>query len=183
MKRSTEACFILLVAVFMILSYSKAAFAHTPSPSVNNDAVANVDIQDFSFNPSSLTVRPPNNQTGETVMISWFNHGANVHSVTSGTPAGTADGIIDHSVSPGTFYNLTITQSLYNQIIAKYPSGALPYFCKYHYSYGMTATLTVAGTPIPEFSLPSFLLTVSLISIILLSMIKYSSKLKPKAPK
>ena len=177
MKKSIVANLILFIAFCTILLYSRAALAHTPSPSVSNDAVSNVDIQDFSFNPSSLTVRPPNSQTGETVMISWFNHGANLHSVTSGTPAGTADGIIDHNVAPGTFFNLTITQSLYNQIIAKYPNGALPYFCKYHYSiYGMTGTLTITGTPIPEFSLPSFLLTVSLISIILLSIVKHSSK-------
>jgi len=128
MKKSIRVNFILFMAFCAVLLSCGVALAHTPSSSVDNDAVANVDINDFSFNPSSLTVRPPNSQTGETVMISWFNHGANLHSVTSGTPAGTADGIIDHNVAPGTFFNLIITQSLYNQIIARYPSGALPYY-------------------------------------------------------
>ena len=175
MKKSIKAGFILFMAFCTILLASRAVLAHTPSPSVDNDAVANVDVTDFSFNPSSLTVRPPNSQTGDTVMISWFNHASSLHSVVSGS-SGAPDGIIDHDIAPGTFYNLTITQSLYNQIIAQYPSGAMPYYCKYHTFYGMTGTLTITGTPIPEFSLPTFLLTVSLISIVLLAIIKRSSK-------
>jgi len=78
-------------------------------------------------------------------MMVWYNHGIYTHSVTSGTPAGTPDGIIDHNLLPGSAFSFNITQSIYNQILAKYPEGVIPYYCKYHYGSGMTATLTITG--------------------------------------
>jgi len=171
----------LILAIFVVTLgisfYAGVAVAHPPSPPICNDPVCNIDILDFEFNQSAVTIRPPNPATGESVMVVWYNHGNNLHSVTSGT-GGSPDGIFDRDLLIGRTFQLNITQSIYDQILAKYPDGVLPYYCKYHYGSGMTAILVITGEPIPEFSLQTFALTVALISIVLLVMIVRYGKRK-----
>jgi len=45
---------------------------------------------------------------------------------------------------------------MYNRIMAKYPDGTVPYFCKIHYASGMVGEMTVTTTQVPEF--PSILI-------------------------
>jgi len=163
---------VTVVFIFTTLSWG-VALAHTPSPNPCNDAVCYIDIRDNSFVLSAITILSPNPTTGDTVTVSWFNHGISLHSVTTGF-FGSPDGIIDRDVPPGTFYNLTITQSLYAQILSVYSNGVVPYYCKYH--FGMTATLTISTTPVPEFSPLTFLLTIALISIGFATLIRYRKR-------
>jgi len=167
--------FVVLVIVAAVVAVSLlqvTVLAHTPSPSPCNDPICNIDIRDNFFQLASITIRPPNPSTGQSVKIVWQNHGIAIHSVTTGT--GTPDGIIDHTLSPGAIYELNMTQSLYNSLHAIYPNDVIPYYCRFH--FGMTATLTIAGAPIPEFSLPTLLLTIAIASIVLLFLMRRSQK-------
>ena len=148
------------------ITFVESVQAHTPSSSPCSDPVCNIDIQDNSFSLAAITVPSPNTTTGQNVTVSWFNHGSFLHSVTTGPQVGLPDGIIDHDVQPGTYFNLTLTQALYTQLIHKYPNGVVPYYCKYHYSLGMAATLTISPIQVPEFSMPTLLLTITLLSAI-----------------
>lgn len=156
--------------VFFTTFLIGVAFAHTPSPSVCNDSTCNIDVGENYFLPSSITIRPPHPTTGQFVTLIFQNHGALTHTVTSG-PTGALDGIFDQTLLAGGTYQLQINQAIYNQLISRYPSGVVPYYCRLHYFSGMTATLTIAGEPIPEFSLQTFLLTIVLISSVLLAVV------------
>jgi plastocyanin len=161
--------------------FSRVDVAHTHTPSISpyNGTVCNIDIQDFSFNPSSITILSPNTGTGQNVMISWFNHGSYLHSITSGTPD-IPDGLIDVDIPPQSYYNLTITPVLYSEILTKYPNGTIPYFCSFHYSLGMQAKLTISIAPGPELSFPIiflfFLLTIAFLSAIILGYTRYHKR-------
>lgn len=168
--------FLLLLSLPTAFFLFKTALAHTPSPSVCNDATCNIDVQDFSFQPADETIRPPNSNTEQYVTVAWVNHGAFTHSVTSGT-SGSPDGIFNHVLPPGSTFELRINQTVYMQILSTYTNGVVPYYCTYHYLSGMTATFTVTGEPIPEFSPPTLLLT-----LILTLSIAFLLKKKIKQP-
>lgn len=126
-------------------SFDGLVLAHTPSPAVCNDATCNVDLRDNVFQPASLSVKAPDPTTMQTVTIIWQNHGLTTHTINSGA-RGSSDGLFDHTLAPGDTFQLVIDQNMYNQILAKYPNGVLPYNCGLH--FGMDATLTIrASTP------------------------------------
>lgn len=85
-------------------------------------ATTDVSINNFAFNPSTLTVN-----VGDTVH--WTNSDPVTHTVTSGTSP-TPDGTFDSSVAPGATFDFTFTTA-----------GTFSYFCKIH-TY-MTGTITV----------------------------------------
>lgn len=152
----------------MLLAFGDfVAYAAAPIPSRSpcNGAVCYIVMDDFFFDFNNITILAPNPTTGQNVTVSWYNNGSYTHSVVSGLPPpGIPDGFIDQIVTPGTFFNLTITPSFYGQILNTYPSGVLPYYCMFHYSDGMTATLTISAARIPEFSELTFLLTIAFVS-------------------
>ena len=88
----------------------------------------------FSFNPSDVTI-----SVGDTVHWVWAASG---HTVTSGT-GGTPD---DKFCSPNDTNCATSPTSsvgaTYDHTFAT--AGAYPYFCRPHFSMGMTGTITVA---------------------------------------
>lgn len=159
----------IFVAAFVVFSYNGVALAHTPSPPICNDAVCNIDLHDSYFELDNVTIRPPNNVTGESVTVVWENHGSFSHTVTSGM-RGSPDGIFDQVLSSGDTFQLEINQSVYDQLLSLYSDGVVPYYCRFH--SGMDATLTIAGEPIPEFSLPTFLLTLAIFSVLLLLVVR-----------
>jgi plastocyanin len=84
-----------------------------------------IQALDDRFNPNSLTIA-----VGDTVR--WTNSGARAHTATSGTN-GSPDGKWDSG-------NLNPGQSFSHVFTAK---GTYPYYCTYHYAFGMTGTITV----------------------------------------
>lgn len=155
---------VLAMSSTVLLSANKT-FAHTPSPPICNDPICNVDIHDNFFSPNDLTIRPPNNVTGESVKVVWVNHGSLTHTVTSGPP-GSPDGLFDVSLLSGQNYTLTVNYTIFTAILNRYPSGNQPYYCALHYTFGMTANLDVNpnGDPIPEFSSLTLLLTTAVVT-------------------
>jgi len=147
---------IVVISLALVL-YSNFRIASAFSLSASNGPVVKVSIVDDSFNPQSITVGSPNSTSGAFATIVWTNNGANQHTVTSGTPPGTPDGLFNSgTLNPGQNYTLQISQSMYSSILAKYPNGTVPYYCRFHYTFGMTGKITVTPTQVPEF--PSFLM-------------------------
>jgi len=169
MSKRNVSILTIFIAAFVVSFYEGAALAHPPSDPVCNDPVCNIDLRDSYFEPADVTVRPPNNVTGESVMVVWENHGSFSHTVTSGM-RGSPDGIFDQVLSSGSTFQLEINQSLYDQMHSQYPDDVVPYYCRFH--SGMDATLTIAGEPIPEFSLPTFLLAIAIFSVLLLTIMR-----------
>ena len=83
-----------------------------------------VDVADFSFSPSNLTV-----MAGDTIKWQWIS---GTHTTTSGTGC-SANGL----------WNATISSS--NQSFQRQfgSPGSFPYFCQPHCFSGMTGTITV----------------------------------------
>ena len=174
LKRSFLIGSILTTALVVFAFGNFVAYAPvpTPSPSPCNDAICYIVMHSFAFHLNNITILSPNPITGQNVTVSWYNNDTTDHTVTTGT-APVHDSLpIDQLVTPGTFFNLTITPSLYNQIIALYPDGVLPYYCSIHYLSGMTATLTISTTHIPEFSEFTLLLTIAFVSSGLLILVR-----------
>jgi len=147
----------IVVISLAILLYGNFRIASAVSPSASNGPVVSVSIVDYSFNPQSITVGSPNTTSGAFATIVWKNNGAYDHTVTSGTPPGTPDGLFNSgTLSPGQTYTLEINQSMYSSILAKYSDGVVPYYCSFHYALAMTGQITVTTTQVPEF--PSFLI-------------------------
>ncbi len=66
-------------------------------------------------------------------VVMWTNNGANQHSVTSGSPPGTPDGMFDQT--------LNSTQSVCLKFTT---AGTYNYYCKFHYvPQGMIGSVTV----------------------------------------
>ncbi len=65
-------------------------------------------------------------------VVMWTNNGTMEHSVTSGAPAGTPDGMFDQTFNP--------TQSICLKFTT---AGTYDYFCKFHYPLGMTGIVMV----------------------------------------
>lgn len=88
-----------------------------------------VNIRDFSFNPSSLTV-----QVGD--VVRWSNTGAVPHTASSDT------GVWDSgTLSPGGVFSQQFTTA-----------GTFPYFCRFHSSVRGTITVQApapTATPVP----------------------------------
>jgi plastocyanin len=84
-----------------------------------------IHIRDFSFSPRNVTI-----SVGDSVTWRW--EGSNSHSVTNGTDPATGGNLFDHGPKQtGTFgYRFN-------------NSGSFPYFCRPHFSMGMTGTITV----------------------------------------
>jgi plastocyanin len=136
---------------------------HSSWASASDDAIVNVSIEDFSFQPDNVTIRPPNNVTGESVKVVWTNNDPVFHTVTSGI-RGSLDPVFDSgNLASGQTFNLTINQTVYDRLIDRYGS-VVPYHCKIH--SGMDATLNITGDPIPEYSLLTFVLILVLTFII-----------------
>ncbi len=63
----------------------------------------------------------------------WTNNSAAItHSVTSGSPPGTPDGMFDQTLIPSQSVCLKFTTA-----------GTYNYYCKFHYTLGMTGSVTV----------------------------------------
>ncbi len=66
-------------------------------------------------------------------VVMWTNNSAiNQHSVTSGSPPGTPDGMFDQTLNPSQSVCLKFTTP-----------GTYKYYCKFHYTLGMTGSVTV----------------------------------------
>ncbi len=93
-------------------------------PDPADPSVLRVDVTDFRFVPESLEVH-----AGDTVR--WENHGAVVHTTTSGEK-GTPDGTWDATLNPGA------------SIERAFPSpGVYHYFCTPHQAMGMKGVIVV----------------------------------------
>jgi plastocyanin len=110
----------ILAAVVTIAALLLAAACHTTQPAANH-----VNAEDFRFVPESLSI-----SVGETV--TWVNRGAVPHAPTSGAN-GVADGRWSSpSLSPGDSFQHTFDST-----------GTFPYYCRFHYSSGMTGRIFV----------------------------------------
>jgi plastocyanin len=104
-----------------------AALALSAAPALAQTVTVHVAQSGLSFTQQSVVISP-----GDTIHWVWD---ATHHSVTSGSPPGTADGKFDSGVQdslPATFdrtFNAT---------------GTFHYFCKIHYGSGMVGTITVS---------------------------------------
>ncbi len=86
-----------------------------------------VQTSGFSFVPANTTV-----QVGDTV--TWTN-AASLHTSTSGTNPPAGNGLWDSgTLTAGGTFSHTFTQP-----------GSFPYFCSFHYSFGMVGSVTVQG--------------------------------------
>ncbi len=65
-------------------------------------------------------------------VVKWANNGTMTHSVTSGAPAGTFDGMFDQTIAPGQSVCLKFTTA-----------GTYSYYCKFHYTLGMVGSVMV----------------------------------------
>jgi plastocyanin len=166
---------IVVVVSLAILSYS-LRFASATSPATSNGPVINVSIHDYSFDPKSITLDSPNTTSGEFVTVVWTNDGSVSHTVTSGNgTTGTPDGLFDSgTLAPGQTFTLQVNQTMYARILAKYPDGTVPYYCKFHYSLGMVGEMTVSPTPVPEF--PSFFILALFMIATLLTIVVLKRK-------
>jgi glucose/arabinose dehydrogenase/plastocyanin len=91
-----------------------------------------VKMVDFSFQPANATIN-----VGDTV--TWTNASPSQHTATSGANPPAGDGLWDSgTLLQGQTYSHTFTTS-----------GAFPYFCVFHYGFGMTGTITVKGANLP----------------------------------
>jgi len=81
-----------------------------------------------TFNPPVVSI-----SVNDSVIWDWQG---TFHSSTSGSPPGTADHLWDSGLITSTphFFTNTFTTA-----------GTFPYFCEYHYFYGMTGEVDVAG--------------------------------------
>ncbi len=84
-----------------------------------------VSVTEYMF--TSSAVHAP---VGGSVM--WTNNGTMEHSVTSGAPAGTFDGMFDQTITPGQSVCLKFTTA-----------GTYNYYCKFHYTLGMVGNVMV----------------------------------------
>lgn len=114
------------VFVFMIAIAVAAPFL----PTARAAATVSVEIVNFSFNPSSITIAP-----GDTVI--WYNNETSTHhSVTSDT--GVTPSFDSGEIVAGATWSHTFDTE-----------GTFTYHCMYHtYMHGTV----IVGTAIPEFS-------------------------------
>lgn len=126
MKRSILAVAALVCAAACGSSnYGSSSGATSTGGTTGNGAIT-VDAQSSRFSPATITVSP-----GQTV--TWKNMDSIDHTVTSGTN-GQPDGKFDHVLHPGDTFQFTFSQA-----------GSYPYFCRYHFSMGMTGTVSVGS--------------------------------------
>jgi plastocyanin len=160
--------FMILVSVAMVCFSEGIIVAQAQSPPSCNEGICTIYLDALSFQPDNMTIRPPNLVTGESVKVIWVNNDAVTHTVTSGIRASLNPVFDSGNLAPGATFELTINQTIYDQLIAAYGSS-VPYNCKIH--AGMDATLNITGEPIPEYSLSALALTLALASIIILAML------------
>ncbi|NIP66988.1 hypothetical protein GWN63_04965 [Candidatus Bathyarchaeota archaeon] len=153
--------FAILVTASILLIYCDPYLAYSASPPNCNDTVCYVDLHNNYFDPEDITIRPPNTDTGENVTLIWENLGSFTHTITSGT-RDSPDGIFDRVLEPGDSFELQMNQSMHDQLLTEYLSETIPYYCRFH--PGMEGTLTISGTPIPEFTTSTLLLGFILVS-------------------
>lgn len=94
-------------------------------------ATVEVNVSDFVFTPKTVTVK-----IGDTVRWNWANGS---HSTTSGT-SGTPNGQWDSGVHTPVFS----FEQTFNQ------AGTFPYFCTLHWQQGMTGSVVVQTSSIPQ---------------------------------
>lgn len=111
------------VAVFVLASWSMAVLTAVPKPAAA--AETSVDIVDFAFSPSAVTV-----DAGDTVV--WTNTGAAPHTATS--DAGQADSWDSGTLGTGQTFSHTFSTP-----------GTFTYFCAIHPF--MRGTVTVRQAP------------------------------------
>jgi len=122
MKRFVVILAMSLVIVMLLASCSNNSPTSSNPPTPNTHDVSMVDS---AFQPQDLTIK-----VGD--IVRWTNNGAHTHTSTSGTN-GTPDGKWNSGdVTPGNTYEFTFDTA-----------GTYPYFCHYHWSLGMTGTITV----------------------------------------
>lgn len=143
--------FVILTFLFVFTFSNDQVLAHTPSPPICDDLTCNVDLRDNVFQPASLSIKAPNSTTGESVTVVFQNHGLFTHTVTSGV-RGSPDGIFDQTLAPGAVFQFTVNQSVYSQILSKYPNGVLSYHCGIHFGMDATLTIRAATTQTPTLS-------------------------------
>lgn len=98
------------------------------SPHLVNAATNLVAMSGLAFVPATLTI-----QTGDTVL--WTNEESFTHTSTSGANPPTSDGLWDSGpLSLSQIFSHTFSQA-----------GTYPYFCSFHYSFGMLGSITVQG--------------------------------------
>jgi plastocyanin len=126
--RATGVVSFVQVAVFV--SMVATALAVPFLPTARAAATVSVEIANYSFNPSTITISP-----GDTVI--WYNNQTGVHhSVTSDT--GVTPSFDSGEILPGATWSNTFDTE-----------GTFTYHCMYHtYMHGTV----IVGTAIPEFS-------------------------------
>ncbi len=87
-----------------------------------------VTMQRTSFSPATLSL-------ALNATVTWRNTDTIDHTVTSGQN-GVADGKFDHNLHPGETFSFTFKTA-----------GTYPYFCRYHWTMGMTGSVAVGGAP------------------------------------
>ena len=110
--------FVLFAIVAGILATSPSAFADHATASVSVPAGTSVpgcEETDECYIPATVTI----DVGGE---VTWMNDDSAAHTVTSGSPAGGADGIFDSSIlAGGATFSVTLDEA-----------GEYPYYCIVH---------------------------------------------------
>ncbi len=119
-----------LVSVASLLASVLAA----PAADYTVQMVVDTTYFTFYFNPASQTIAPGDS-------VTWVNNSSTIHTSTSGDGStGTPDGLWDSGgVGVSSSYTLdgTATTTL--------GPGTYPYYCFYHYIYGMTGSLSISN--------------------------------------
>jgi len=121
---------LTVFAVLVSLGFSFPADAAVNVSIPSGTAVPGCETTNSCYSPSTVVVG-----VGETV--TWTNNDAAVHTVTSGTPGGRADGLFDSStIMPGSTFSHSFSTT-----------GTFDYFCAIH--PWKTGMVTVSNVPPP----------------------------------
>ena len=122
------AALTLAVAICALVGSTSAISrqAGPPPPPTCDAGTTQVDVQDFTFVPQTLTV-------AQGTTVCWTNTGQSPHTVTSST------GLFDSgTMMPGDIFSFTFDTP-----------GTFDYICIPHESIGMVGSITVTGGPPP----------------------------------
>lgn len=125
-RRSCALRYLSSIFIATIFSIALSSCGDDESPT-DGDGPFNgtIHIVDNAFSPKNVTI-----SVGDSVTWRW--EGSNSHTVTHGTDPGNLGGLFDEGPKSSGTFGFRFTSA-----------ANVPYFCKPHYSMGMTATITV----------------------------------------
>jgi plastocyanin len=121
-KAHFKTALVLLATAFFSLAVAQNSTAASTTVKVGPNATD-------TFDPPTVSI-----SKGDSVIWDWQGI---YHSTTSGSPPGTSDGLWDSGIITSTPHFFTNTFNT---------AGNFPYYCQFHYFYGMTGEVDVSGS-------------------------------------